>query len=230
MPTINEIKGWLRDAPHRRELRRRQDWVARPGDHFYARDVSDCPVKVWMRRTGNLPPLADVPKSRNLTLMSRGNWLEKEVLTSLREFNPGAQSGVGALRKSYLKHDPPFVLSGRPDLLDWPVLYEIKSIGQERFNEFRRLEDVYQNYQDQIQVYLDLFKCTEGYLVLVSRDDAKYRVFRVLPDEDRMNFLLHKMADLEDKIQSGVMPEQGDCWTTCPCRSEDDIVEGDTSS
>jgi len=232
MPTINKIKSWLREAPVKRELRRRQDWTSRPGDAFYVRDANDCPIKVWLRRKGLLPPLADISKPRVLTLGQRGNWLEKEVLTALKEYNPLAKSDVPALRKSYASpaYDPPFVLSGKPDLIDWPDLYEIKSIGTKEFDETRSVDQARQSWHDQCNLYRDLFQVTECYLILVERNDARYRVFRVPEDPDRLRYLLRYFSELEDKIQSNVMPARTDCWKDCPCRSDDVPVEEDTST
>jgi len=219
---INQIKKYLREAPLKREILRRQSQDPRPpSPWFYARDVDECPVKVWLRRTGRLPALADIPsKPGRIAIWERGWALEKEVTDALKFFLPTADSRVPTLRKTYNPGTATqFTVAGRPDLLYADVVFEIKSTSDEHYKDMRRLDDCYQSWKDQLYLYQDMFAASEGYLIVVSRDYPKYRVFRVEFDSDRFNYIKYHFSNLERMIQSGEMPSSENCYADCPCKT-----------
>jgi hypothetical protein len=219
---INDIKRFLREGPLKREMLNRSNRgeFHRADPWFFARDVDECPVKVWLRRTGQLPSLADLPsKPTNIILWGRGRTLEQEVIDSLKIFLPSADSRVPTLKRTYFRDGKPlFSVAGRPDLLYRGVVFEVKSTSEERYGEIRTLDDCYQSWKDQVYMYQDMFSVPEAYLIVVNRNRPVYRVLRVPFDEDRFNWITCYFTELEQMVQRGEVPQSENCWPDCPCK------------
>jgi len=168
--------------------------------HFYITDAGRCGRAIFFKFK-NVP--REDMEARVLRMFDHGDHIHQLImkpLLSIRDIHVVA---------SEVNIPPQELISGRADAIisDGKDLYvlDIKSMNS---MIFKNLAEPKKENIDQIQLYLHYFKIPRGILLYVNKDTQELKEFQVVYDKRMVLSLLNRLAELKNKIDSNIVPDQ----------------------
>jgi len=226
-------EGWSAKAKQKRD-----DHEPRIGSTFHAREAGGCQLRAYLRRL-SYPETEPRPDAagRLADLAERGEFLEQSTLAALKLSEPsvhaaGQKRGSATFSSGGIRIECVGRLDGQ---LSDDTGLECKSTGTEHFNEIRSkldLEQLRPAWVDQCLAYCYIFNLACVYLILIDRNDHRYKVFEVKRDRKREEGLLKELVETEKSIQAKDPPNPKvtlACYH-CPYHPYCPAFGGDSSS
>lgn len=195
-------EGWSERARLKQEKRE-----IRAGSTFHAREFGGCQLRAYLRRLG-YPETESRPKSagRLADLADRGEYLEQSTFDSLRLSEPSIHAERQERgSRTYSAGGVSIECVGRLDgrqAVDTGI--ECKSIGAEHYSELRSISDIHKlrpAWVNQCLAYCWIFDLKRVLLVLIHRDDHKFRTFEVPWNKKREKGLIEELVQTEKAIR-----------------------------
>lgn len=201
--TARQIVRWIKEGLIEQDRRRGEEHRGPTGQYFYAREVGGCSLRAYLRRT-ECP--ADRLEGHRFQYLGRlGDAIERIALDAT-----GVASGLRWERqaratKTYSSSGKQCTIVGKCDALcPGTCGLEVKSCNTETFDECRSLKAVYvcrPDYPRQCLVYTWLFAVPVFYLIVVDRNDSRFRCFPIKENKRETERYLDSLAKTEEAIK-----------------------------